>query len=261
MEKYLIIALNAALAAGKEILEVYSQPVRVELKEDRSPLTEADRRAHKIIAESLSLTGLPVLSEEGQSIPYAERKDWNLFWMVDPLDGTKEFIKRNGEFTVNIALIENQQPVMGIVYAPVLQTLYFNVPGKHSYRMHPFTKPVTALETLLPSCIQLPSSVPATYTVVASRSHLSAETEAFVNELRTTYGKIEMISKGSSLKLCLVAEGSAHVYPRFAPTMEWDTAAGHAVVNGSGKKVIQPQNGKVLAYNKEDLLNPWFIAG
>jgi 3'(2'), 5'-bisphosphate nucleotidase len=261
LEKLLIVALNAALAAGHEILDVYARPVAVELKEDRSPLTEADRRAHTIIAQQLAVTELPVLSEEGRSIPYSERKNWKQFWLVDPLDGTKEFIKRNGEFTVNIALIHEQIAVMGIVFSPVLKTLYFNIPGDGSYRLNSFTEVVTDLSQLLLNCERLPVSAPKSYTVIASRSHMSPETESFVNELRKTHGTIELMSKGSSLKLCLVAEGSANVYPRFAPTMEWDTAAGHAIISGMGKQVVRPQDQQPLLYNKEDLLNPWFIAG
>lgn len=261
MKEHLLIALRAALAAGKEILDVYSRLVIVELKEDRSPLTEADKRSHNCIMQSLAETGLPVLSEEGRSIPYAERKDWKQFWMVDPLDGTKEFIKHNGEFTVNIALIDQQQAVMGIVYAPVTRMLYFNVPGVGSYRLQNFSATGDDLHTFIAQCEKLPATKSEKYTVVASRSHMSPETAAFISELKKVHGEVELISKGSSLKLCLVAEGSANVYPRFAPTMEWDTAAGHAVVTGMGKQVINPHTNLPLSYNKEDLLNPWFIVG
>lgn len=261
MKNNLLIALRAAYAAGVEILDVYSRPVAVELKEDKSPLTEADRRAHACIMKYLADTGIPVLSEEGRSIPYSERKNWEQFWMVDPLDGTKEFIKRNGEFTVNIALIQNQQPVMGIVYAPVTGELYFNIPGEGSYRLQHFTELPTDLDALIQRCEKLPFTKSNRFTVVASRSHMSPETEAYIKELRTTHGDVQLISKGSSLKLCLIAEGSANVYPRFAPTMEWDTAAGHAVIAGMGKQVVKPMDQLPLLYNKEDLLNPWFIAG
>jgi 3'(2'), 5'-bisphosphate nucleotidase len=261
LKENLLIALRAALAAGKEILEVYSQPVAVELKEDRSPLTEADKRAHACIVQYLSVTGFPVLSEEGRSIPFSERKNWKEFWLVDPLDGTKEFIKRNGEFTVNIAFIVDQQPAMGIVYAPVTGMLYFNVPGSGSYRKQNFSETKEDLNAFLSECEKLPAVKSESYTVVASRSHMSNETAAFIDELKKSHGDVTLISKGSSLKICLVAEGSAHVYPRFAPTMEWDTAAGHAVILGMGKQVVNPNTNLPLSYNKEDLLNPWFIAG
>ena len=265
MKTYLYSALRAAVAAGKEILDVYSRPVKVEFKEDRSPLTEADRRAHVCIVNELAVTGLPVLSEEGKSIAYNERAGWKLFWMVDPLDGTKEFIKRNGEFTVNIALIENGNPVAGVVYAPVTNILYFNFPGDTSYRIEAGAEKLTELlseaniHSFTNFCSRLPYTKTDVRTVVASRSHLSEETAAFIDEQRAEFGELNMVSKGSSLKLCLVAEGSADIYPRFAPTMEWDTAAGHAVVTGAGKNVYQAGTNDPLKYNKENLLNPWFV--
>lgn len=258
-KELLKIALQAAWLAGQEILDVYSRPVTVELKADRSPVTEADKRAHRVIVTSLSITGLQVLSEEGRSIPFEERKNWKSFWMVDPLDGTKEFIKHNGEFTVNIALIENQKAVIGIVYAPVKGLLYYNIPGQGSFRIKDFHGELLKSETLFTSATLLPVNSDRPFTVVASRSHMSAETADFINDLRKTHNEIKLISSGSSLKLCLVAEGSADIYPRFAPTMEWDTAAGHAVVSGMGKDVIDADTNKPLLYNKENLLNPWFI--
>ena len=261
MEKEILIALKAALLAGREILEVYASQVAVELKEDRSPLTEADKRAHRVIVETLTPLQIPILSEEGKYIPYAERSNWELFWLVDPLDGTKEFIKRNGEFTVNIALIQKGEPIAGIVYTPVTGTLYFSLPAKGAFRISNITEYADDLNSYLDLAQPLPCEQTSSYTIVASRSHMSPETEAFVNNLKLTHGSIQTISKGSSLKLCLVAEGSAHVYPRFAPTMEWDTGAGHALLNAVGKKMVNPVTGQTLEYNKEDLLNPWFIAG
>lgn len=257
-------AVKAACGAGERILGVYGKDdFKVEVKGDDSPLTEADRRSHEVIKEALEGTGLPVLSEEGKQLSFAERKGWHRFWMVDPLDGTKEFIKRNGEFTVNIALVEGDAPVLGVVYVPVTGVLYWGTREAGSFKTTLNAgRPQDGLEEKLKSGVKLPENgrvEGAAYTVVASRSHMSPETEAFIEEKRQTHGEVELISSGSSLKLCLVAEGRAQVYPRLAPTMEWDTAAAHAVARYAGCKVIQYETGQDLVYNKEDLLNPWFV--
>ena len=267
LDRLLEIAIDASYLAGIDIMDVYDKPVAVDFKEDRSPLTEADRRAHHTIAKALDITSYPVLSEEGKHMPYEERKNWELFWMVDPVDGTKEFIKRNGEFTVNIALIKNQEPLAGVVYAPVLNLLYFASAGRGSFRtahagevLKKFHGRTNFLEELISISRKLDkTSLPAVFTVVASRSHMSPETEQLISSYREKNGQVELISKGSSLKLCLVAEGSAHVYPRLAPTMEWDTAAGHAIVKFAGKSVNLFKSGLPMPYNKENLLNEWFI--
>lgn len=261
------MAVRAALAAGEEILDVYGREFTVELKEDKSPLTEADKRANQKIAELLATAGLPMMSEEGRSIPYEERSVWKTLWIVDPLDGTKEFIKRNGEFTVNIALIESGRPVAGVVYAPVMGLLYFGGESLGSYRIRidshsPSVHPeeILSWDRLKSLGEKLPfERGQRPYRVVASRSHMSEETAAFIEQLRTVHQEVELISKGSSLKICLVAEGSADVYPRFAPTMEWDTAAGHAVASGAGKSLSRTVDRISMQYNREDLLNPWFI--
>jgi len=260
LERELERALAAALRAGREIMEVYGgKDLTSWSKEDRSPLTEADLRSHSVIVEELSDSGYPILSEEGKDIPYEERKKWNRFWLVDPLDGTKEFLKRNGEFTVNVALVENGKPVMGVVYAPALELLYFATP-EGAYRVDG-ALPELPVEELYERAESLPSVPPeeGKIRVVASRSHLSKETEEFVEKLRER-GEVDFLSVGSSLKLCFVAEGRADVYPRYAPTMEWDTAAGQAVVEASGGKVLEAETMKPLVYNKENLLNPYFVA-
>jgi 3'(2'), 5'-bisphosphate nucleotidase len=257
------IAIGAALLAGKRIMEVYdTEDFGVTEKADRSPLTLADRDAHEIIVLKLQETGLPILSEEGRNIPHSERVDWNRFWLVDPLDGTKEFIKRNGEFTVNIALIEKQNPVFGVVYAPVLSELYVGLPGLGSWILkNPPDE--TGLEEIMAYGQKLPdrkrrSSV-AALSVAASRSHLNDETKDYLKNLEAEHGEIGIVSKGSSLKLCMVASGEADIYPRLGPTMEWDVAAAHAVVNGAGKYVRVLGTEQELRYNKEELLNPWFL--
>ena len=270
MENYhpfLSLAFKAAVLAGKEIKQVYASKFSVELKDDKSPLTEADKRSHNTIIEILKESGLPVLSEEGKSIDYAERCNWQLFWMIDPLDGTKEFIKRNGEFTVNIALIQNNEPILGVIYAPMMDTLYFGCADTGSFKMETDDEYLSHLifsHHIADRIIQAAQPLPVKkqlkqFTVVASRSHMNTETENFIDGLRKEHGDIAMISKGSSLKLCLVAEGSAQVYPRFAPTMEWDTAAGQAIAKYAGFTVVDAISQEPIIYNKENLLNPWFI--
>ena len=209
----------------------------------------------------LKESGLPVLSEEGRDIPFEERAQWERFWMVDPLDGTKEFIKRNGEFTVNIALIEGGHSTMGVIYVPVKSVLYFGGEGIGSFKQdNVSSNQQVQLSNLLQAAVKLPlPSNGRPFSVVGSRSHMSPETEEFINELKSEHGEIDIVSMGSSLKICLVAEGVADVYPRFAPTMEWDTAAGQAIAIGSGKAVIDHTTNQPMQYNKENLLNNWFI--
>jgi len=261
--KYLNTALVATFNAGKAILDIYQNgDFQVELKADNSPLTLADRTSHRIISESLLQTGLPILSEEGKEIPYEIRKNWDLFWMVDPLDGTKEFINRNGEFTVNIALINNQLPIAGIIYAPVLDLLYVGFAGKGSFRIVHASKQPSRIDIEHPPqhTEKLPFLRPCPkFTAVASRSHSNENTQSFLEALQREHGEIEIKSGGSSLKFCLIAEGSADVYPRFGPTYEWDTAAGQAIVEAAGGRVYEAGTGKGLKYNKERLLNPEFV--
>lgn len=243
------IAITAAEKACVEILDVYnSGDFHAEAKGDNSPLTLADKKAHEIISKVLEETRLPILSEEGKTIPFTERKHWPYFWMVDPLDGTKEFLKRNDEFTVNIALIEKDTPVLGVVAVPVTGELYYASKNSGVFLKHRgLTK-------------QLPVRKPADLLgeglrVVASRSHMNYETQDFISKLNTP----SLVSKGSSLKFMLLVDGKADVYPRYAPTMEWDTAAAHAIVTEAGLSVTQHGTEKPLTYNKENLLNPYFL--
>ena len=262
MEKLLFTAIQASLKAGEEILKVYDSDFSVEHKADNSPVTLADKNAHNAICEILKETNFPTLSEEGEIIDFSERSQLEYFWMVDPLDGTKEFVKRNGEFTVNIALIHQQKSILGVIYVPVTKTLYFAAQGIGAFKLEFQTAYSESynLETLLKLSEKLPlKRGKRKFTIVASRSHLSEKTEMFIEGLITTNKEVDFISSGSSIKLCLVAEGSADVYPRFAPTMEWDTAAGQAIVENSGKQVIDYSTNKVLLYNKENLLNNWFV--
>ena len=270
----LAIAIRAALAAGREILSVYeSEDFEVSFKSDDSPLTRADRRAHEAIVARLSVVDgtehIPILSEEGSEIPFEQRNTWGRFWMVDPLDGTKEFIKRNGEFTVNIALIEQGVPVLGVVYAPVPDKLYFTDVSSGTFLVADTAACTDGagkpdINELKRWSRKLPLSHGAGHSevlrVVASRSHMNDDTREFVDRIGQHFQQVELVSAGSSLKLCLVAEGSADLYPRLAPTMEWDTAAAHAVLLGAGAGLVQAGTGDAVLYNKENLLNPHFVA-
>ena len=260
-EKELLMAVEAALAAGRLIMDVYeSEDFEIEKKGDDSPLTRADRAAHESIVHALESTGLPVLSEEGKSIAYEERKAWKRYWLVDPLDGTKEFISRNGEFTVNIALIDEGVPVLGVVYVPVLDELFFGSTDEGGYYIPVANGSSGSLDRLLERAYALPlAKNERSYRVVGSRSHMNDLTTAFIDSVRDEYPDLEIVQRGSSLKICMVAAGDADIYPRFGPTMEWDTAAGHAVVRAVGKSMIEAGSGKELRYNKEELLNPYFI--
>ncbi|MBW2474539.1 MAG: 3'(2'),5'-bisphosphate nucleotidase CysQ [Deltaproteobacteria bacterium] len=234
--------------AGSAIMEIYAGDFNVELKGDNSPLTCADRASHQVIVEGLqeATPDISILSEEGRDIPYAERAAWSRFWLVDPLDGTKEFIKRNDEFTVNIALVEDGLVTAGVVYVPAQDTMYFGGLGAGCWKTvnGDASVPIKVRE----------ADYNAGLTVVMSRSHPSHELETYLQEVNVA----EALPVGSSLKLCVVAEGKADLYPRLGPTMEWDTAAGHAVVEAAGGTVTQV-DGAPLRYNKENLLNPYFI--
>jgi 3'(2'), 5'-bisphosphate nucleotidase len=259
---HLDLAINAAVAAGEAILEIYGRNFGFTLKADQSPLTTADMASHRVIASMLARTGLPLLSEEGKDIPYHERAGWKLFWMVDPLDGTKEFIKRNGEFTVNIALVEDGWPTMGVIFAPVLQRIYFGAAGYGAFYTDMNTEGLRAdAGAIRDKACRLPiAASPDITTLVVSRSHLSPETESYIEKVRKGAIKVEFTSIGSSLKFCIIAEGRASLYPRMGPTMEWDTAAGQAIVEAAGGSVMTLEPAGRMAYNKETLLNPWFIA-
>ncbi len=248
MEKLLQDIVALAKTAGEAILEVYSgADFGTTYKDEGSPLTLADKAANDIIVAALkTLTpDVPVLSEESKAEPFDVRKSWDRLWIVDPLDGTKEFIKRNGEFTVNIALVEGGVPVLGVVYAPALKVTYYGARGSGAFRFK---------DGILNRILVSNFSTGGPLKVVASRSHRGDELERFLDQL----GLVEVLSMGSSLKFCLVAEGAAHIYPRLGPTMEWDTAAAQCVVEAAGGQVVS-LDGRPLRYNREELLNPSFI--
>lgn len=253
---YLIeLAKTAALKAGKAILEVYnSGDLGVEIKSDQSPLTLADKAAHTVIAEILGKTGLPILSEEGRNINFEERKNWDYFWLIDPLDGTKEFIKRTGEFTVNIALIKSNIPVAGVIYAPYIDILYYGSKESGVYKAEAGKQVQLSISLNKRTFEELEQK--EQITIVASKSHMNQKTNNFIKQFRNP----TLSSMGSSLKLMLVAEGSADIYPRLGPTMEWDTASGHALLRSLNMGVYHTDLKTELTYNKEELLNPSFIA-
>ena len=244
---WLNIAKEAAIKAGDKILQIYGNEFSVSYKEDKSPLTIADQKANDIIESYLLKTNIPILSEEGKLTEYKDRKNWKLLWIVDPLDGTKEFVKRNGEFTVNIALVKNGKPILGVIFVPVKGWLYYGS-SNGSFREINEKK------------VKLPLDKKSTnFKVVGSRSHQSPETKEYFEDIKKRKKNVEIVSMGSSLKICLVAEGSADVYPRFAPTMEWDTAAGHAIAKYAGKKLIDLETKIDMIYNRPILTNNWFI--
>ena len=251
MNLELTSAIRASELASAEILDVYrGDDFQTERKDDKSPLTIADKRAHAVIEKTLKEhSDLPILSEEGKSIPYEERRHWERFWMVDPLDGTKEFLKRNDEFTVNIALIDKGIPVLGVIAVPVTGDVYYASKGNGAFMKH--GEAVRKLEKRKP--VDLKKSG---LRVVASRSHMSPETEAFIHNLDNPH----IVSAGSSLKFMMLATGAADVYPSFAPTMEWDTAAGQAILSEVGAKVLTKLGGEEFTYNRKELRNGWFVA-
>jgi len=242
-----------AKAAGDKILEVYEDidNFNVETKDDNSPLTRADREANTIICDGLEKLAIvyPIISEENKEIPYSKRKDFDYCWMVDPLDGTKEFIKRNGEFTVNIALIHNGQVVAGVVHTPVVNETYYATKGQGAFLL----KQGNTKKRIQASFYHPEEKALG---IVCSRSHLNDATQAFIDD----YNEPIKVAKGSSLKFLILATGGAQVYPRLAPTMEWDTAAAHIILEEAGGAVVKAEDGQPLEYNKENLLNPHFIA-
>lgn len=247
LEQLIVIAKQA----GQQIMNIYESAFTVESKEDKSPLTEADKASHQVIVRGLQQLdpAIPIMSEEGSHTAYEIRKDWRTFWLVDPLDGTKEFIKRNGEFTVNIALIHDSYTVLGIIYVPVTGITYVGTPdGAYLIDQDDQRRDIH---------VSAPRG--QAITIVESRSHPSPELEQFMHHVQQSYTRFERIEKGSSLKLCAIADGTAQLYPRLGPTMEWDIAAGQAIIEAAGGQVVDMQ-GQRFAYNKENLLNGHFIA-
>jgi 3'(2'), 5'-bisphosphate nucleotidase len=276
-------AIYAVVKAGQAIMNIYATEFDVEHKEDKSPLTLADRESHAVINRVLSTVWpeIDIISEEGTHITFEQRKGWKKCWIVDPLDGTKGFTRRNDEFAVCIAYVEKGQPLLGVIYGPVKGDLYIGIPGSGVWSQdcsacetlidgdvdtfsrrdaqlvfETFKETLTAVESVDAAS----SDIPVPLRVIASKNHLNRETEEFITSLKEQYKEISIVNIGSALKFCMLANGKADIYPRYAPTCEWDTAAGQAIVEAIGGSVIQTENRKPLVYNKEDLLNPWFVA-
>ena len=255
------MAIKAAIEAGSEIMRIYEGGnFQIESKEDNSPITLADKSANTIINEFLKPTGIPIISEENAETEFSERKQWESCWIVDPLDGTKEFIKKSGEFTVNIALIENNKPVFGVIYIPVSKELYFgDIKTGKSFKV--FVDDKIDIEDLLKNAEEIfPRSVQGTILIAGSRSHINEETREFIEGIKIKYShQVKVIPKGSSLKFCLIADGTMNIYPRIGTTMEWDTAAGHAICKAVGLRVIDMQTNSEVVYNKQNLRNNSFV--
>lgn len=247
------VLIELARKAGDQILEIYNKTFDINYKEDKSPLTDADIASNNIIIEGLKkhFPDIPVIAEESKNEPYETRKNWNSFWLVDPLDGTKEFINRNGEFTINIALIINNEPVLGLIFAPVPNLLYYAVKGQGCFKIENAEEPVKITSRKLDYNNKV--------IITGSRSHSTPELEEYVKQMKQKYKGIEFLPAGSALKFGRIAEGSADIYPRFGKSMEWDIAAGHIIAKESGKQLFIHNTKDELRYNKEDLTNPWFI--
>jgi 3'(2'), 5'-bisphosphate nucleotidase len=245
--------LPVVIEAGNAVMEIYKQSFKVELKDDRSPLTKADKRSNEILIKRLQnlYPEIPFITEESKHTHFEQRRAWEYLWLIDPLDGTKEFIKHNGEFTINVALIRRGEPVLGVIYVPDKNIIYYSKEGNGSFKMDVSGSTQQIYARKKPALSKL--------VVVGSRSHASDDLYKFIKQQELKYDNVELISRGSSLKFCLVAEGLADLYLRTGPTMEWDTAAGHAVVIESGKQVYHYRSNEILRYNKENLRNDWFI--
>ena len=261
MHDLLFTAIKAAVLSGEKIIETKQKGFDIETKKDNSPVTIADLASNKVIMDILSSTSFPILSEENKIMDYSVRKDWETMWIVDPLDGTKEFIANRDEYTTNIALFKNGKIVLGVVFVPELKTLYFAEDKLGSYKAtNVVSSKLESLSELINNSFTLPIVNPSRdFVVVASRSHQSPETKEFIDKLQKELGNIQIESYGSSLKLCKVAEGTAKIYPRLGPTMEWDIAASIAIVKYAGMEVLQYPTLVEVEFNKENLLNPYFI--
>ena len=256
-----LVAIKAAISSGSEIMRIYEDGnFQIETKQDNSPVTLADKSANTLINEFLKPTGIPIISEENVETEFSERKQWDYCWIVDPLDGTKEFIKKSGEFTVNIALVKNNKPVFGVIYIPVSKELYFgDVMDGKSFKII-VDKKIEEADLLKNAEEVFPKRAEVMIHVAGSRSHINEETLKFIDGIKGKYSQeVKVIPKGSSIKFCLIADGTIDIYPRIGATMEWDTAAGHASCKAVGLRVIDMQTNREMVYNKQNLRNNSFV--
>ena len=262
MKNMFLEIINASIKAGKAICEIYnSDDFQITEKEDKSPLTKADLQSNLIINNILKKYNIPIISEENKQIPYDERKNWKKFWLVDPLDGTKEFIKKRGNFTVNIALIEYQRPIAGIIYIPHRKILYFGHNELGAFKIENINTELKNFDEFFEKCERLEAEKQnETVRIIASQSHFDEKTASYIEKLKKIYPSTKIVNIGSSLKFTLLAENKADIYPRFGPTMEWDIAAGDAILTASGGKVINIESKQEFTYNKENLLNKYFLS-
>lgn len=260
LEDLLSSAIQTSIEAGKATLMYYQSELKIEYKSDNSPLTLADKASNSIIVKSLQQTNIPIISEESKPEEFKIRSRWEYFWLIDPLDGTKEFINRSDEYTINIALVKNSEPILGVVYSPAKDLLFYALEDFGAYKVEKVDK--MSVNQILDDKFRLKLPLKSKHdipVVVASKSHKNQETQDFIEGIKKEFKEIVEESYGSSLKLCMVGEGSADIYPRLGPTMEWDTAASHVIVKVSGCHIVQYPSLKPMIYNKENLLNPYFI--
>lgn len=264
VNEYYPLLIRTVIHAGDLILDVRNSGVLdVHSKPDESPVTLADKKASEYIIRRLARTGLPVLSEEGRQVKWRERKEWSTFWLVDPLDGTRDFINQSGDFTVNIALVENRKAILGFIFAPISRYIYFSLGRHRAFRaMVPHRPTKKFFDQILAHADRLPLPLQKhRFRVVASKSHFTEETQRYIEKLRNKFPSLELVHRGSSLKFCIMAEGEADLYPRIGKTMEWDTAAGQAIAEAAGCVVVRFGDRKTMIYNKKSLENPCFVVG
>ena len=254
------VAIISAIEAGEIIMKIYNSDFVVNIKEDTSPVTEADKLADNYITQKLSIFKIPIISEEGKIESYQERKKWKTFWLVDPLDGTKEFVHKNGEFTVNIALIENEVPILGVVFIPVTKMLYFASNETGAKKYHIDSTNLSVDQIILAATLLVDQPCDEKIKIGVSRSHLDDYTKQLIERCKTLFKEVEVYVAGSSVKFCFLADNSIHLYGRGNYTNEWDTAAGDAIIRFAGKSIVTDE-GKPFVYNKPDLRNTGFIAG
>lgn len=261
LASYLLLALESAVKAGEKILAIYETDFDSWEKSNRTLVTDADLQASEVIVSLLKQTGYPVISEEGEQIPFEERRSWGIYWLIDPLDGTREFVAKRDHFTVNISLMVHSEPIFGLIYSPVFNRVWFAAEKEGAFRLEDVSIQLNKpFGQVMGKADRIPDTQTDRFTVMVSQSHISQRVESYIKLLEEEHGEIALLRMGSAEKLCRVAEGSGQIYPRFGPTMEWDTAAGQIILTECGKNIYHHQSGEPLRYNKADLANPWFIA-